>query len=148
MKQYIPILLSLALIGCSAPVTAHNEDSTSVDASNEAKETPKAETQVAQVEQATQLQVKEQMSKSEQEYCNSLYTFAETAMIVRQGGMSLKDALSKQPTPTSEIEKETVPLLQAILYEAYKQPLYHTEEYKKEIITEFSKDVYLACIGD
>ena len=56
--------------------------------------------------------------------------------------------LSKQPTPTSDIEKETVPLLQAILYEAYKQPLYHTEEYKKEIIAEFSKDVYLACIGD
>ena len=133
MKQYIPILLSLALIGCSAPVTAHNGE-----ASNE---TPKTE-------YVTQQQVKEQLSKSEQEYCNSLYTFAETAMIVRQGGMSLKDALSKQPTPTSDIEKETVPLLQAILYEAYKQPLYHTEEYKKEIITEFSKDVYLACIGD
>ena len=142
MKQYIPILLSLALIGCSAPVTAHNDnptgvEDTSVDASNEAK-----------VVQVTQKQVKEQLSKSEQEYCNSLYTFAETAMRVRQGGMSLKDALSKQPTPTSDIEKETVPLLQAILYEAYKQPLYHTEEYKKEIITEFSKDVYLACIGD
>ena len=140
MKQYIPILLSLAFIGCSAPVTAHKDDSTNVDASNEA--------QVAQVEHVTQQQVKEQLSKSEQEYCNSLYTFAETAMTVRQGGMSLKDALSKQPTPTSDIEKETVPLLQAILYEAYKQPLYHTEEYKKEIITEFSKDVYLACIGD
>ena len=136
MKQYIPILLSLALIGCSAPVTAHKD--------NSAKETHKAE---AQAEQVTQKQVKEQLSKSEQEYCNSLYTFAETAMQVRQGGMSLKDALSKQPTPTSDIEKETVPLLQAILYEAYKQPLYHTEEYKKEIITEFSKDVYLACIG-
>ena len=140
MKQYIPILLSLAFIGCSAPVTAHKDDSTNVDASKEA--------QVTQVEQVTQQQVKEQLSKSEQEYCNSLYTFAETAMTVRQGGMSLKDALSKQPTPTSDIEKETVPLLQAILYEAYKQPLYHTEEYKKEIITEFSKDVYLACIGD
>ena len=135
MKQYIPILLSLAFIGCSAPVTAHKDDT-----SNEA--------QVFQVEQVTQQQVKEQLSKSEQEYCNSLYTFAETAMTVRQGGMSLKDALSKQPTPTSDIEKETVPLLQTILYEAYKQPLYHTEEYKKEIITEFSKDVYLACIGD
>ena len=140
MKQYIPILLSLAFIGCSAPVTAHKDDSTNVDASKEA--------QVAQVEHVTQQQVKEQLSKSEQEYCNSLYTFAETAMTVRQGGMSLKDALSKQPTPTSDIEKETVPLLQAILYEAYKQPLYHTEEYKKEVITEFSKDVYLACIGD
>ena len=141
MKQYIPILLSLALIGCSAPVTAHNEDSTSVDASN-------TSVKEAQVEQVTQKQVKEQLSESEQEYCNSLYSFAEIAMQVRQGGMSLKDALSKQPTPTSDIEKETVPLLQAILYEAYKQPLYHTEEYKKEIITEFSKDVYLACIGD
>ena len=137
MKRYIPILLSLALIGCSAPVTAHNEDSTSVDASKEAK-----------VEQVTQKQVKEQLSESEQEYCNSLYSFAEIAMTVRQNNMSLKDALSKQPTPTSDIEKETVPLLQAILYEAYKQPLYHTEEYKKEIITEFSKDIYLACIGD
>ena len=137
MKQYIPILLSLAFIGCSAPVTAHKDDSTN----DSVKETPKTE-------YVTQQQVKEQLSKSEQEYCNSLYTFAETAMTVRQGGMSLKDALSKQPTPTSDIEKETVPLLQAILYEAYKQPLYHTEEYKKEIITEFSKDVYLACIGD
>ena len=137
MKQYIPILLSLALIGCSAPVTAHKDDSTN----DSVKETPKTE-------YVTQKQVKEQLSKSEQEYCNSLYTFAETAMTVRQGGMSLKDALSKQPTPTSDIEKETVPLLQAILYEAYKQPLYHTEEYKKEVITEFSKDVYLACIGD
>ena len=143
MKQYIPMLLSLALIGCSAPVTAHNGE-----ASNETPNTSAKEAQVAQVEHVTQQQVKEQLSKSEQEYCNSLYTFAETVMTVRQGGMSLKDALSKQPTPTSDIEKETVPLLQAILYEAYKQPLYHTEEYKKEIITEFSKDVYLACIGD
>ena len=141
MKQYIPILLSLAFIGCSAPVTAHKDDSTNVDASKEA--------QVTQVEQVTQQQVKEQLSKSEQEYCNSLYTFAETAMTVRQGGMSLKDALSKQPKPTgTQAEDEVLPLLQTIIYEAYKQPLYHTEEYKKEIITEFSKDVYLACIGD
>ena len=141
MKQYIPILLSLALIGCSAPVTAHKDDSTNVDASKEA--------QVAQVEHVTQQQVKEQLSKSEQEYCNSLYTFAETAMTVRQGGMSLKDALSKQPKPTgTQAEDEVLPLLQAVLYEAYKRPLYHTEEYKKEVISEFSKDVYLACIGD
>ena len=142
MKQYIPILLSLAFIGCSAPVTAHKDDS----ANDSAKETSKTE---AQVEQITQQQVKEQLSKSEQEYCNSLYTFAETAMTVRQGGMSLKDALSKQPKPTgTQAEDEVLPLLQAILYEAYKQPLYHTEEYKKEVITESSKDVYLACIGD
>jgi len=136
MKQYISILLSLALIGCSAPVTAHNEESSN---------TPAKETQV------TQKQVKEQLSKSEQEYCNSLYTFAEIAMQVRQGGVSLKDALDSQPKPSStatQAENEMLPLLQTILYEAYKQPLYHTEEYKKEIITEFSKDVYLACIGD
>ena len=138
MKQYIPILLSLAFIGCSAPVTAHKDDTSN----DSVKETPKTE-------YVTQQQAKEQLSKSEQEYCNSLYTFAETAMIVRQGGMSLKDALSKQPKPTgTQAEDEVLPLLQAILYEAYKQPLYHTEEYKKEIITEFSKDVYLACIGD
>ena len=143
MKQYIPILLSLAFIGCSAPVTAHKDDSTNVDASKEA--------QVAQIEHVTQQQVKEQLSKSEQEYCNSLYTFAETAMTVRQGGMTLKDALDSQPKASStatQAEKEMLPLLQTIIYEAYKQPLYHTEEYKKEIITEFSKDVYLACIGD
>ena len=138
MKQYIPMLLSLALIGCSAPVTAHKDDSTN----DSVKETPKTE-------YVTQQQAKEQLSKSEQEYCNSLYTFAETAMTVRQGGMSLKDALSNQPKPTgTQAEDEVLPLLQTILYEAYKQPLYHTEEYKKEIITEFSKDVYLACIGD
>ena len=140
MKQYIPILLSLAFIGCSAPVTAHKDDTPN----DSVKETPKTE-------YVTQQQAKEQLSKSEQEYCNSLYTFAETAMTVRQGGMSLKDALSKQPKPSStatQAENEMLPLLQAILYEAYKQPLYHTEEYKKEIITEFSKDVYLACIGD
>ena len=138
MKQYIPILLSLAFIGCSAPVTAHKDDSTN----DSVKETPKTE-------YVTQQQAKEQLSKSEQEYCNSLYTFAETAMTVRQGGMSLKDALSKQPKPTgTQAEDEVLPLLQTIIYEAYKQPLYHTEEYKKEIITEFSKDVYLACIGD
>ena len=146
MKQYIPILLSLAFIGCSAPVTAHNGE-----ASNETPNTSAKEAQVAQVEYVTQQQVKEQLSKSEQEYCNSLYTFAETAMTVRQGGMTLKDALDSQPKPSStatQAEDEVLPLLQAILYEAYKQPLYHTEEYKKEIITEFSKDVYLACIGD
>ena len=146
MKQYIPILLSLAFIGCSAPVTAHKDESTKETPNDSVKETPKTE---AQVEQVTQQQVKDQLSKSEQEYCNSLYTFAETAMTVRQGGMSLKDALSKQPKPTgTQAEDEVLPLLQAILYEAYKQPLYHTEEYKKEVITEFSKDVYLACIGD
>ena len=142
MKQYIPILLSLALIGCSAPVTAHKDEVSKETPNTSVKETPKTE-------QVTQQQVKEQLSKSEQEYCNSLYTFAETAMIVRQGGMSLKDALSKQPKPTgTQAEDEVLPLLQAIIYEAYKQPLYHTEEFKKEIITEFSKDVYLACIGD
>lgn len=143
MKQYIPILLSLAFIGCSAPVTAHNDNTTDVD--NSVKETPKTEAKV------TQQQVKEQLSKSEQEYCNSLYSFAEVAMQVRQGGISLKDALDSQPKPSStatQAENEMLPLLQTIIYEAYKQPLYHTEEYKKEIITEFSKDVYLACIGD
>ena len=83
--------------------------------------------------------------------CKDIAAFAYVAMQVRQGGMSLKDALDSQPKPSStatQAEKEMLPLLQAILYEAYKQPLYHTEEYKKEIITEFSKDVYLACIGD
>lgn len=147
MKQYISILLSLAFIGCSAPVTAHNDNPTSVeDTSVEASN--KADKTEAKV---TQQQVKEQLSKSEQEYCNSLYTFAETAMTVRQGGMSLKDALDSQPKPSitaTQAENEMLPLLQTILYEAYKQPLYHTEEYKKEIVTEFSKDVYLACIGD
>ena len=136
MKQYISILLSLALIGCSAPVTAHKDEVS--------KETPKTE-------YVTQQQAKEQISKSEQEYCNSLYTFAETAMTVRQRGMTLKDALDSQPKPSStatQAENEMLPILQTILYEAYKQPLYHTEEYKKEVITEFSKDVYLACIGD
>ena len=145
MKQYIPILLSLALIGCSAPVTAHNDDSTGVDASNEAYKIED------KVEQVTQQQVKEQLSKSEQEYCNSLYAFAEISMRVRQGGVTLKDALDSQPKPSStatQAEKEMLPLLQAILYDAYEQPLYHTEEYKKEVINEFSKDVYLTCIGD
>ena len=143
MKQYIPILLSLAFIGCSAPVTAHKDDS------NETPNTSAKEAQVAQVEHVTQQQMKEQLSKSEQEYCNSLYNFAETAMQVRQDGMPLKDALDSQPKPTgTQAEDEVLPLLQAILYEAYKQPLYHTEEYKKEVSTEFSKDIYLACIGD
>ena len=145
MKQYIPILLSLALIGCSAPVTAHDDSSTRVDASNKADKTED------NVEQVIQQQVKEHLSKSEQEYCNSLYNFAEIAMQVRQGGVTLKDALDSQPKPSStatQAEKEMLPLLQAILYEAYKQPLYHTEQYKKEVINEFSKDVYLACIGD
>ena len=142
MKQYISILLSLALIGCSAPVTAHKDEVSKETPNTSVKETPKTE-------YVTQQQVKEQLSKSEQEYCNSLYTFAETAMTVRQGGMTLKDALDSQPKPTgTQAEDEVLPLLQTILYEAYKQPLYHTEEYKKEIITEFSKDVYLACIGD
>ena len=144
MKQYIPILLSLAFIGCSAPVTAHKDEVSKETPNTSVKETPKTE-------QVTQQQVKEQLSKSEQEYCNSLYTFAETAMTVRQGGISLKDALDSQPKASStatQAEDEVLPLLQTILYEAYKQPLYHTEEYKKEVITEFSKDVYLACIGD
>lgn len=132
MKQHIPILLSLALIGCSAPVTAHKEDVKEV----------KVTQQVSEKEDEVQL------SNEEKQYCNSLYEFAEVAMQVRQNGMSLKDALAKTPQPNTEAEKEIVPLLHAILYDAYEQPLYHTEEYKKEIVTEFSKDVYLACIGD
>ena len=55
MKQYIPILLSLAFIGCSAPVTAHKDDSTRVDATKE--------TEVAQVEHVTQQQVREQLKQ-------------------------------------------------------------------------------------
>ena len=135
MKQYIPILLSLAFIGCSAPVTAHKEDIKDV----------KVTQQVSEKEDKTEL------SNEEKQYCNSLYEFAEVAMQVRQGGVTLKDALDSQPKPSStatQAEKEMLPLLQAILYEAYKQPLYHTEQYKKEVINEFSKDVYLACIGD
>lgn len=132
MKQYIPILLSLAFIGCSAPVTAHKEDVKDV----------KVTQQVSEKEDEVQL------SNEEKQYCNSLYEFAEVAMQVRQNGMSLKDALAKTPQANTQAENEILPLLQAILYEAYKQPLYHTEEYKKEVISEFSKDVYLACIGD
>ena len=80
--------------------------------------------------------------------CESLAEFAEGASNARQNGVSYEFAVSVAPKPRTQAEKDIKPILDEILYAAYQLDIVDSAYGKTYLSNEFSKQVYLICLGD
>ena len=80
--------------------------------------------------------------------CESLAEFAEGASNARQNGVSYEFAVSVAPKPRTQAEKDIKPILDEILYVAYQLDIVDSAYGKAYLSNEFSKQVYLICVGD
>lgn len=77
--------------------------------------------------------------------CGSVSDFAESVMEARLRGIPIQDALGAiDGSDMSAVYKST---FKGVIIQAYKQPNFSTDEYKKEAIREFALKQYLACIS-
>lgn len=80
--------------------------------------------------------------------CESLTEFAEGASNARQNGVIYEFAVSVAPKPRTQAEKDIKPILDEILYAAYQLDIVDSAYGKAYLSNEFSKQVYLICLGD
>lgn len=74
--------------------------------------------------------------------CPSILEVAKSVMTARQSGTSvtaIMDVINK-----SDTKKDT---MKEMVYNAYSEPLYHSEEYQQSAITEFSNQYYITCMS-
>ena len=73
--------------------------------------------------------------------------FANTTMETRQYGVSKPKLLSilHEENKLVRVDKETINLYEAIIDDAYKQPVVHYTETKQSLINTFSNAVYNIC---
>ena len=79
--------------------------------------------------------------------CESIAEFANTTMEARQYGVSKPKLLSilHEENKLVRVDKETVDLFEAIIDDAYKQPIVPYTETKQSLINTFSNAVYNIC---
>jgi len=86
------------------------------------------------------------MANSEREkFCSELSRSSNLVMEARQLNVPLLDALNIIPKHAPDSLKK---LLTTINIEAYKSPLFSTDENKEIAITEFGNKIYLECISN
>ena len=79
--------------------------------------------------------------------CESIAEFANTTMEARQYGVSKPKLLSilHEENKLVRVDKETINLYEAIIEDAYKQPVVPYTEIKQSLINTFSNAVYNIC---
>ncbi|WP_305967426.1 hypothetical protein [Marinobacter salsuginis] len=77
------------------------------------------------------------ISLAEQPSCEDVSDLARDVMRNRQANI-----------PMAEMMKATegMPMVQSIIKEAYKIPRYGSEEFKRDAMTDFSNNWYMACL--
>lgn len=69
--------------------------------------------------------------------CKELSNTAKDLMEIRQQGYSMSTLMEAA---------EGSELAQALVIEAYRQPRYNSERYKKQAVEDFTNSVYLQCL--
>lgn len=80
--------------------------------------------------------------------CESIAEFAEDVSNLRQNGAKYADVIAVVPTPTTQAEKDMKLILDEITYTAWQLNIVESKYGKAYLSEEFSKQVYLICIGD
>jgi len=80
--------------------------------------------------------------------CESIAEFAEDVSNARQNGVSYEVAISVAPAPTTQAEKDIKLILDEITYAAWQLNIVESRYGKAYLSNEFSKQVYLICVGD
>lgn len=89
---------------------------------------------------------KEEMTKNGaiEKICGESAEYAKVVMKGRQIGLPIIDAIKI----VNKIESIAVrDYYKSIVYDAYKEPKWSTEEYKINAEIEFSNEVYLTCVN-
>lgn len=82
------------------------------------------------------------------ETCDEVDSIAKTIMTHRQNGVAMKDlihAIDRVPvnTPAYNVVRKIV---ESMISLAYEYPMYSTEEFKQQAITDFRNNAYKACM--
>ena len=80
--------------------------------------------------------------------CESIADFAEDVSNLRQNGAKYADVIAVAPKPTTQAEKDIKLILDEITYTAWQLNIVESKYGKAYLSNEFSKQVYLICIGD
>lgn len=80
--------------------------------------------------------------------CESIAEFAEDVSNLRQNGAKYEDVIAVAPKPTTQAEKDIKLILDEITYTAWQLNIVESKYGKAYLSDEFSKQVYMICIGD
>lgn len=75
--------------------------------------------------------------------CGEAALMAQTTMQARQGGVTLTTSLQNLNNSFNDSPRKS--FFKAIIIDAYKEPLWQTEENKRNAVTEYSNKTYLIC---
>lgn len=76
-------------------------------------------------------------------YCNNIAEFGSTIMEHRQNGASMSKAMHTVETnPTFEPVRD---IAKALIYDAYKEPLFDYAQEKRNAVLEFENYIYMIC---
>lgn len=76
--------------------------------------------------------------------CGNVGEYSQSVMRSRQLGENIANNI-KVLNKTSKMSESTKQYYKHIIYEAYKEPVWSSKEYKENSITEFSNKMYLIC---
>ena len=79
--------------------------------------------------------------------CKDVAAFAYISMTAHQNGVSAEDQLALAPFPTNQDEAVLKVLLDGIVNDASKFPIYKDQEDKVEVSEKFSDVIYNICNG-
>jgi len=80
--------------------------------------------------------------------CEEIADFSQSVSLAHQHNISYEYVKSIAPEANTQAEKQIKVLLDAIAYEAYQLPIVEGNVDKMLLSEEFSKQVYLVCVGE
>ena len=80
--------------------------------------------------------------------CEEIADFSQSVSLAHQHNISYEYIKSIAPEANTQAEKQIKIVLDSIMYEAYQLPIVEGDVDKMLLSEEFSKQVYLVCIGE
>lgn len=80
--------------------------------------------------------------------CEEVADYSQSVSLAHQHNISYEYVKSIAPEANTQAEKQIKTLLDAIMYEAYQLPIVEGNANKMLLSEEFSKQVYLVCVGE
>lgn len=80
--------------------------------------------------------------------CEEIADYSQSVSLAHQHNISYEYVKSIAPEANTQAEKQIKIVLDAIMYEAYQLPVVEGNVNKMLLSEEFSKQVYLVCVGE
>ena len=80
------------------------------------------------------------------QYCSGVSDIAALVMIKRQVGAPINEVVKSDSEHNTKEDEDVAKLVEAIALDAYRIPMYNTEQYKKQAVVQFANDTYAVCM--